>query len=217
MLFLNFKTYPSSTSQNAVKLAHIAREVSQKFNTEIIVCPTATDLFAVSQVGLPTWSQHVDFFDQGRATGFVPPELVASTGAVGTLLNHSEHKLDFETLSKAHARAKAINLKTLIFAADLDEAKKVSALNPDYIGYEPPELVGSSEISVSEAKPEVVKDVVNALPHQKIIVGAGIKSANDSLVAISLGAVGIAVASSITKSENPKEEIEKLVKPFLKN
>ena len=159
----------------------------------------------------------MEFFEQGRATGFVPPELVASTGAVGTLLNHSEHKLDFETLSKAHARAKAINLKTLIFAADLDEAKKVSALNPDYIGYEPPELVGSSEISVSEAKPEVVKDVVNALPHQKIIVGAGIKSANDSLVAISLGAVGIAVASSITKSENPKEEIEKLVKPFLKN
>jgi triosephosphate isomerase len=62
----------------------------------------------------------------GAHTGFTLPEAVFEDGAMGTFLNHSEHKFEsFEKLKEAHDRARKVGLKTLVFAADLSELKKI--------------------------------------------------------------------------------------------
>jgi triosephosphate isomerase len=44
----------------------------------------------------------------------------------------------------------------MVFVKNLKEGKKIEKLNPDYLIYEPPELI-EGNISVSVAKPEIIK------------------------------------------------------------
>ena len=90
----------------------------------------------------------------------------------------------------------------------MEEAKKVDQFSPDYIAYEPPELIGG-DVSVSTAKPEVIRDIVNSVK-TKIIVGAGVKNKKDVEKCIELGAVGVLVASGVVKAKNAKKAIKDL-------
>lgn len=215
MIVINFKTYPQSTGEKAIKLAEIIKEVSEETGVEIVACPQEVDLRNVIEI-LPrsTWAQSVNGMERGRATGWFPVEIAEEVGVTGTLLNHSEHKISAGELGEAINRAKDFNLKTLVFAADPSEARAASMLDPDYVGYEPPELIGSSETSVARAKPEVIGDVVKELPNTEVIVGAGVKDKNDVKVSLELGAAGVALASGLIKSEDPKTVLLELAGAF---
>lgn len=217
MIFVNFKTYPQGTGKEAIGLVKILEEVSTSEEIKIIPVLQAADIREATTISkLEIWAQSVSSFEPGAHTGQVLAEAVVEDGAAGTFLNHSEAKLDFETLTKAHQRAKSVGLKTLIFAGDIEELKKVTSLKPDFVSYEPPELVGSETTSVAKSKPEVIAQAVEVskaagLP---LIVGAGIKSAEDIKKSLELGATGVAVASDIVKSEDPKKETLNLVEGF---
>lgn len=215
MILLNFKTYPESTGENAVFLAQFLSEIQYTHSVEVVACPQMIDFRNVQQV-LPmnTWAQHVDFLERGRATGWQLADVVKEAGATGVTLNHSEHKLDFETLTKTMLRCKDIGLKTLIFADSVIECKHVAELLPDYIGYEPPELIASKDTSVARAKPEIIQQVVQAVPQIPILVGAGVKDQNDVRVSLQLGAKGIALASAVILAEDQKAVLEDLAKGF---
>jgi triosephosphate isomerase (TIM) len=196
VIVVNFKTYKSG--KDVLKLA---KEL-EKVDKDTIVGISACDLYLVAQnTKLKVYSQHVDYFSPGRYTGYILPEAVKSSGAVGVFLNHSEHKLNFDVLEKTIKRCREVGLNVLVFAGDVTEAKKIESLNPDYIAVEPPELVGG-DISVSTAKPELISNVAKALK-SKFLVGAGIKNYNDIKISMGLGASGIAVSSAITTAENP--------------
>lgn len=204
ILIINFKTYKKGKEN--LKLAKIAEKVDRN----IIVGVPAPDIKEISsKTKLKVYAEHVDPFFPDRNTGFIIPEEVKADGAVGTFLNHSEHKLDFRTLKETMKRCKDVGLKTAVFASSLAEAKKIEKLKPDYLAYEPPELVGGN-ISVSTAKPDLIKKISNSL-HMKFLVGAGVKNYEDVAASMKLGASGVAVASGITKAKNPKREIEKLL------
>lgn len=204
VVVVNFKTYKSG--KDVLKLAKLLEKVDK--NTIVGISPC--DLYNVSNnTKLNVYCQHVDYFNPGRFTGYIIPEAAKASGAVGVFLNHSEHKIDFETLEKTVKRCKEIGLKILVFAGDVTEAKKIEVLNPDYIAVEPPELVGG-DISVSTAKPELISDVAKNLKG-KFLVGAGIKNYNDIKISMDRGASGIAVSSAITTSNDPA----KVLKEFL--
>ena len=218
MIFVNFKTYEAGTGANAVELARILEEVASDVHIKLIPVVQAPDILEIVQnVKLEVWSQHIDPIDYGAHTGAILPESIKEDGAVGTFLNHSEHKFeDFSELEKAHKRAQELELKTLIFAADLSELKKVVNLKPTFVAYEPPELVGSKTASVAKAQPEIISKAVEiARQHDlPLVVGAGIKSQEDIRKSLELGAVGFAVASDIVAAEKPKERILELVGGF---
>lgn len=215
MIVVNFKTYAKSSGENSLRLARIVAEASEKKDIPIIACPQYTDINSVKKI-LPdtTWSQHIDAKEKGRATGWFPVETAQDVGVSGTLLNHSEHKLSAGELGETINKCREINLTTLVFADSLEEARAVSLLSPDYIGYEPPELIASKDTSVAQAKPEAIRDVVNELPNSKIIVGAGIKSREDVRVSLDLGAVGVALASSFVKAKDPRKKLIELLGGF---
>jgi len=219
MIFVNFKTYRQGTGVEALRLTSILEEVANLTQIKIIPVVQATDVRGVSQTTkLEVWVQHVDEVEFGAHTGFILPEAVLENGATGTFLNHSERKFKvYSDLQKANIRAQTLGLKTLIFAASLEELRKVISLKPTYVAYEPPELVGSKTTSVAQAKPEIIakaSEITNFLG-LPLIVGAGIKSSQDVRRSLELGAIGVAVASDIVTSESPKEELLDLLKGFV--
>ena len=218
MIFVNYKTYEEGTGQRAVELTKIFESVAHETQVKIIPVVQALDIKeVVSSSILEVWAQKVDAVEFGAHTGSVIPEAVLEDGAMGTFLNHSETKFEsFEDLGKASDRAKEVGLKTLIFAKDLEELKNICSLTPNYIAYEPPELIGSATTSVAQAKPEIIKSAyeiakIAAIP---LIVGAGVHSDNDVRKCLELGAVGVAVASDIMKSEDPRKELLNLTNGF---
>ncbi len=217
MIFVNFKTYAESTGENGRNLLKILEEVSKETKVKIVAAVQTIDLRdAVANSTLEIWSQKIDPDDQGAHTGTLSGEAAVDAGVLGTFLNHSESKMKKEDLIKALEKAKALNLKTLIFAASLEELKEVLALKPTYASYEPPELIGRSDISVATAQPEIIAkaSVLSKEAGIPLIVGAGISSGKDVKKSVELGATGVAVASYIIKAKDPRAAILDLAEGF---
>lgn len=218
MIFLNFKTYKSGTGELALSMAKLVEEVSKESGVKIVSVVQPMDVReVVLEISTDVWTQKVDAVEFGAHTGSILPEAVIDDGALGTILNHSEGRFpDFETLTKAHERAKEVGLKTLIFAKDLEELEKVADLKPDYISYEPPELIGSKDISVATAKPDIIAKAseISKKSGIPLIVGAGVHSAEDVRKCLELGAVGVAVASDVMNAVDPKAELLDLTEGF---
>ena len=215
MIIVNFKTYKEASGENAVNLAVKLSDASKDLGTELIISPQTVDLEKViEKVDCPIWAQHADPKEQGKTTGWDAPTSLKEVGAEGVLLNHSEHKLSVEELGEALSKSKAAGLKTLIFADTPDEALAVSKLKPDYIGYEPPELIASADTSVAREEPEIIKKVIDELPDSKILVGAGVKDSVDVQTSIKLGAVGVVLSSAIVLAEDPVLVLKDLAKGF---
>ncbi|MEK6972709.1 MAG: triose-phosphate isomerase [archaeon] len=216
ILFINFKTYEQSTGKNALKLAKIAESAAKKHNKKIVLVVQPFDLQEIAKsVRLEIFAQHIDPVVYGANTGSILPEAVKQAGAIGTILNHAEKKVDDFFLEKAIARAKEVNLKVMCCAENIERAKKIASFKakPDLIAIEPPELIGGT-ISVSEAKPEIIEDAVkeiHKIANIDVVTGAGINTVKDVAKAIELGCVGVFVASSIVKSNNPEKAIEELL------
>ena len=205
IIVINFKTYKQGKS--AIKLA----KQIEKIDKNIIIGVQASDIYEiVKTTRLKVYSQHVDYFESGRATGFILPEAVKKDKAVGSFLNHSEHKLKFDVLKKTMKRCKKVGLKTLVFASSLKEAKKIVRLKPDYLIYEPPELVGGKK-SVSKSKLEIIKKISKKLK-MKFLVGAGIHNKEDVAIALRLGASGFAISSAICEARNPGKKLRELIR-----
>ncbi len=215
IVIVNFKTYPEATGENAVKLAQVISEVSEKSGVAAAVAPQAVDIGPIAgKVRIPVLAQHVDPIKPGRNTGWIFPESAKAAGAVGTLVNHSEHKLPIDQVAGVVVRAKEVGLSTVACAADTDESKKIADLGPDMIAVEPPELIGTG-IPVSKAKPEVVRNSVRAVkdvnPEIKVLCGAGITSGEDVLKAIELGAEGVLIASGVVCAKDQRAAIQDII------
>jgi triosephosphate isomerase len=218
MIFVNFKTYKQGTGENALSLVKILEEVADKTQIKIIPVVQAADIKEiVSQTKLEVWAQKVDAFYFGAHTGAILPEAVVEDGGTGTFINHSEAKIsDFDELEKVVKRSSEVGLKSLVFASDLKELERVVGLLPTFVAYEPPELIGSKDTSVTRERPEIISKAVEIAKAAKVplIVGAGIKTSEDVKKSLELGAVGVAVSSDVVVSENPKSELLNLTLGF---
>ncbi len=204
VIVINLKTY-----QQGEKSLKIAKEI-EKVNPNIILGVQVSDIYEIAKkTKLKVYVQHVDYFEVGRNTGYVLPEAVKKSKAVGTFLNHSEHKLDFDVLKKTISRCKKIKLKTLVFASNLKEAEKIQKLKPDYLVIEPPELVGGKK-SVSKEKPELIRNIKKKIK-MDFLVGAGINTREDIKIAMNLGASGVAFSSVLTQAKMPGKKLKELI------
>ena len=204
LVVINFKTYKQGIQ--AIKLA----KMIERIDKNIIIGVQASDIYEITKkTKLRVYAQHVDYFEPGRHTGFIIPEAVKKDKAEGSFLSHSEHKLSFPVLKKTIKECKETRLKTMVFVSSLKQAKKIEKLKPDYIIFEPPELVAGKK-SVSKSKPELIKNFSKHLK-TKFLVGAGIHSREDVKKALELGADGIAISSAITRSKNPGKKLREIL------
>ncbi|MEM0101231.1 MAG: triose-phosphate isomerase [Candidatus Methanomethylicaceae archaeon] len=216
LLLINFKTYTEALGNKGLNLAKIAEKIAMEYNVCIAVAPQFVDIKTIAEnVSIPIFAQHVDSYEPGAYTGHITPESIKEAGAHGTLLNHSERRLRLDEIEASLNRCKEINLICCICAGNEKIAKALSILNPDIIAIEPPELIGTG-ISVSKAKPEIVKNSVESIkkinPNVHVLCGAGITNASDISKAIELGSEGVLIASGIVKSKNPEDLLRQFAK-----
>ena len=215
MIVLNFKTYQQSTGLNAVKLAKIAKEVAIETGVAIIVCPSVIDIKEVREsVDIPIYAQHIDNIEFGAYTGYLSSKMLRSKGADGTILNHAEHRLEWNVLKQTVFKVKKEGLKVILCAENVRVATKQLELFPDEIALEIPELIGGN-ISISNADPKIIKDDVRTIGEKKVLVGSGIKTANDIKIALDLGAKGVILASAFDIAKNPQQILLSLAKAFI--
>jgi len=217
MIFVNFKTYSQGSGKKAIELAKICQEVAEERKIPIIPLVQAFDICRISrEVKIPLWLQHLDWHPQGKYTGWLNLETALEAGAKGTILNHSEHKLPFGAVRRTIKRIRKTNsqFQVLVCCGSLGKAERLIKLKPDFLAYEPPELIGG-EVSVSEYNPTAIAHFVEICGETPAIIGAGIKNRNDVKIGVKLGAKGILVSSHVVLAGNPKEVLENLAEGFL--
>ncbi|MCB9362765.1 triose-phosphate isomerase [Candidatus Woesearchaeota archaeon] len=215
LIAINFKTYESSIGERALQLAKACEEAAQETGRAVALCVPAPDIYRIdTNTSIPVLAEHIDAETQGAHTGSILPEDVKENGAIGTLLNHSEHRLRLDVLQRSIERCKEVGLITIVCSNDEKQAKAVAVFEPDFIAVEPPELIGG-DISVSTARPELISQTVQSIksicPSIKVLVGAGVKTGDDVRIAVHLGADGVLLASGITKADNPKQALLDLI------
>ncbi len=212
---VNFKAYAEVDGPKAIELAKICEEVAESSGVSIAICPPVAELGAVARaVSIPVLSQVINPKKPGSATGWMTPSMVKASGAVGTLINHSEHRFDNETISECVAMCKELGLISMVCAESVEKAKAVAEFAPDYIAVEPPELIGG-DISVTTANPKIVSDTVDSVKSVNeeitVLCGAGVKTGKDVSVAVELGAGGVLLASGVVKASDPKAALLDLI------
>lgn len=208
MIFLNFKTYAETSGENTLKLCRLIKD------PQVIPCLQVVDIYRVKQAlpDLEIWAQHADPVGQGKFTGFQAPISLKMAGASGVLLNHCEHALDFETLKKTAVEVRQVGLKLMIITDTLELIKKINELQPDYIGFEDPRLIGGP-VAMIDARYDLVKQAA-AAAQEPLIVGGGIRTTDHVEKSLQAGGKGVLVASEFAKSNNPQQTLDGLLAGF---
>jgi len=216
LILINFKCYAEATGKNALKLAKVCERVSKKYKINISVAPQFVDIYRIrTKVKIPIFTQHIDPIKTGAFTGHVSALAVKEAGAIGSLINHSEKRLSLKDINKCIQLARKHELISIVCSDTLMKSKQIALLKPDFIAYEPPELIGTG-VSVSKAKPQVVSETVKLIkrinPRIKVLCGAGIVDGEDVKKALELGTEGVLVASGVVKADSPKEVLKDFAK-----
>jgi len=219
LIIINFKNYIEVASDKGLKLARAAQKVADELGVEIVLAPPQPSLGLVLQdIHIPVICQHVDNAGLGSTTGYFSPEMAKSFGAIGSLINHSEHRLNIEMIESLVKRLHNLDMTSIVCAASSEEVARIASFKPNFIAIEPPELIGSGK-AVSKERPSVIADSVSAATSNyskpsKVICGAGITDKADVSSAYLLGAQGILVASGVIKAGNWYDKIAELASGF---
>ena len=216
-VLINLKTYPC----DSVAVAEAAADVAADTGARVAVAPGAADLRRVAGVldgsAAELFAQHVDPVEPGSNTGHTLAETVADAGAVGTLLNHSERRLQLDRIDGAVGAAERVGLETVVCGNTPAQVAAAAALGPDAIAVEPPALIGTGT-PVSAADPDIVEDAVAAVEgvdeDVAVFCGAGISTGEDVVAARDLGAEGVLLASGVARADDPRAALADLVAPL---
>ena len=210
---VNLKSYEIATGKLNSEFLSKCPDSLTEHGWKILYAVNPIDLESASRTsGKEIIAQHVDPFTYGPYTGKISVESLLSLGVRGSLLNHSENRVSFADIETTIKHSSGLDFELTVCAADEDEVSKIARLSPNSIAYEPPSLIGGN-ISVSSSKPDVIERASKICKKSgvKLLVGAGIKKADDVKRSIELGADGILVASGVVLSRDPKNAINSLM------
>jgi triosephosphate isomerase (TIM) len=225
---INAKNYPEASGTGLDRLTNALAIVSAKarFKTNVIFHLAPPNFGLQSSVSKDEsygiLAQHLDAEKEvGASTGFLVPEIAKSFGAVGSLINHSEHRIPENEIERLVIRLKRLEMISVVCAKDDLEVETFSGYSPDFIAVEPPELIGSGR-AVSKAKPEIIMASRRALESSRppdsqtrLLCGAGIVEGIDARLSVETGAEGILVASGIIKASDWENKIEELTQGLI--
>ena len=198
MIIVNFKKYVSGS--DAVNLAKICKKVADETKVKIIVAVQSRDILKCLNTDIECWTQYWD----SDALEYD-----------GTLLNHSDYLLPWNELAIQSSQCTIADIPFCICVNSFQEAIKASKLLPDYIAYEPRELIGNKDKSVSSEKPDIIQHLTSNIKIP-VLIGAGIHSPEDIKIGLKLGAKGFLLATDVVKAEDPYHELLELALAFRK-
>lgn len=212
MLIINYKAYRKAIGENSEKMTKKIDSAKPE-NVEIIVAPQTADLNRLRADRVKKFAQHTDPMDAGSHTGSNQLKAVKESGAEGTLINHSERRLEDEEIKSTVEKCSEENLTSIVCAQTVEQCSRYADYRPDYIAFEPPELIGG-DIAVSTAEPGIIKTAVEKSGDVPTLTGAGIKTNQDVERSLELGCEGVLIASGVIKSENVEKKVKELCAPL---
>jgi len=215
LVILNFKTYLESTGDKALQLAKALEQVAEETGVNMAAAPQGADLRKLSEeVNIPIFAQHIDPVDAGGHTGSMLLECAKDAGASGTLINHSEQRMQLADIDMVVNKINTANMTSVVCTNNIPTSAAAAAMKPNFVAIEPPELIGSG-IPVSQAEPKIVEGSVAAIKEVnssvRVLCGAGISTGDDMKAALELGSEGVLLASGIILAPDPKKALLDLV------
>ncbi len=210
MIVINFKNYVFGT-----KALDLVRKIDIYLPKSIVAVSFVDLVEIVKNTTLPVYAQHVDSFEEGRATGYVIPEVLVSAGAKGSLLNHSEHSVKIKELKRTLDRCHDAGLKIILCASTLAQVKKFIALSPYALAFEDPQLIATGK-SITSHKAHALKEFIDLVKGSSVIplCGAGISTADDVKEALAVGCKGVLVSSALAHSNDPEKFLKEVSRLF---
>lgn len=196
-----------------IDLARIADEASVKYGINVIFTTPYADIRAVAEAtkNLYVFAPHMDCAPIGRGLANVLPESIKAAGAVGAMLNHSERPLEVSELCKTVARARELDLMTIVCADTIAEAKAVASTGPDMMVVEPVDLIGTGQacdLTYVKASIDAVRSVD---PEIGVLVGGGVAGGKDVYDIIMAGADATGSSSGIAKAKDPGAMVQEML------
>lgn len=215
MILINFKIYKETFGDGAIRLAKICKKVADETKIRIVVVASALDAVRIIQeTGAEVWLQGVDEYAEGKHTGTVSMEQAIKLGIKGSLVNHSEQQLPRGTVQKI-IKNKPEGFELMCCVKSIGQIERwVAKAKPDWILYEPPELIANKDKSIATEEPKIIKNAVEMAKGIKLIAGAGVKNKQDVEVSLKMGAKGVVLSSAVVLANNPKEVLEEIAKGF---
>lgn len=215
MIIVNFKNYKETFGDGAMNLAQICKKVAKKTGVEIIPAVSALDAMMIKkELGMKVFLQNVDPIFEGRGSGFVSPEKARQLELDGSILNHSEHRIRPGTIKKM-LEVWPKKFQSVVCISSFGQVSSwAKNIKPDFIAYEPRNLIASKEKSVATENSKTIKAIVDFYKKIPILVGAGIHSPEDVKVSLKMGASGILISSFIVQAKEPEKNLNKLAEVF---
>jgi len=218
-IIVNYKTYAQGSGKHGLELTKILERVGREYGVNLAVAVSPIDIrYYAEETEVPIFAQHMDTIGFGSNTGFILPEAVKEAGAMGTLINHSEHRLRLGEIEAVVRKTEELGMLSVVCTNNVPTTGAAALLRPDFVAVEPPELIGG-DISVSKAQPEIVSGSVEAVqavaPEVEVLCGAGVKNGEDVRKALELGSRGVLLASGVVKAKDPEAVMRDLVKGVL--
>ena len=214
-IVLNVKTYLEGTGSRALNIAQLMDDLAKETGASLAIAVQPADIYMIAkQVSIPIFAEHIDPINPGSHTGWTLPEAIKEAGALGTIINHSEHRLQLADIDTCIRRAKDLTLDHIVCTNNIATSKAAAAFAPHFVAVEPPELIGG-DISVTTADPDVVSGSVDAVKEINdrvhVLCGAGVKNGKDVAKSIELGADGVLLASGVVKAKDKKAILRDLI------
>jgi triosephosphate isomerase len=206
IIIVNLKTYGRTRGEGALKIARALDDVARETGVAFAVAPNAFDVrFLTAETSIPLLAQSVDAVPEGSHTGHLTPEAARDAGAVGSLVNHSEHRLRLADIEHVVDRLRGCDMDSVVCTNNAAVSRAAAAIHPTFVAVEPPELIGG-DVSVTAADPGIVTrsvDMVKAVASDvSVLCGAGVKTGTDVAMAIELGTDGVLLASGVALADD---------------
>lgn len=101
IVILNYKTYLESSGVNALNLAHDLASAASESGITMVAAPQAADIYRISEeASVPVYAQHIDPISPGGHTGSSLINTLVDAGISGSLINHSENRMNWRILMR---------------------------------------------------------------------------------------------------------------------
>ena len=203
--FLVFSTKCHLWGEEALKLALAADKAAAETGITLYFAVQAADLRLIKAhtQHIIVTAQHMDPLPVGRGCGWQLPEALKAAGADAVFLNHAEHPMTLTDLGKAIARAKALQMHTIVCADSVTEALAIAAFHPDILLCEPTDLIGTCQAADDSYIERCVEVLRKEAPDAMIMIASGITTGQDVYNVIIHGADGTGTTTGVVKAPDP--------------
>lgn len=215
-LVVNPKSY--LYGKKSLELAMDADQAAEETGIEIFfTCPFA-DIRYIKEntANVKVTAQHMDPLTPGRGMGHVLPESLKEAGAEAVFLNHAENPMTVADLSKAIARAKELDMVTIVCADSVAEGVAIAKMDPDILLCEPTDLIGTGQVADDSYTTEATAKIKAINPNISVMIASGVTTPDDVYNVIKLGADGTGATSGILNAPAPGVRVREMADAIVK-